>query len=348
MYTERNKKIMLSPHTFELRIEVNSEVFYEWHNQVKNKKNYDDESNKDFSYVKKGMTVWYHKTQYKKWIKLLINPSRVLGLDDLTTLWNPNKHNSKQMLHELENLIDEYFDSKFVLNDFILSRIDFTKNIRLDNRELVSAYINFLHNIKKVKGFSPKYGKMDKWYDENIGFDLKGVSNGIDFTVYDKEASVQQNIQNMALKQKEIKERIEKAKGVLRIEVKLTTQKAIRNYTDEKDTTRRIIKLSKNSEKIFFDTMLRVVPFGNVYKKDQVVKIIEDKVTDKKLKTKMLRLIELIPKKKSLHLAIKEMNDRHISHVLSEFTKYDISPVTISKRQKIKKLKSLYTLAEGG
>jgi len=57
----------------------------------------------------------------------------------------------------------------------------------------------------------------------------------------------------------------------------------------------------------------------------------------------MLRLIELIPKKKSLHLAIKEMNDRNILRVLSEFAKHDISPVTISKRQKIKKLKSLYT-----
>jgi len=187
---------------------VTTAKLVEYNNQAKTKKTYNEESNKDFSYVKKGMTIWYHKAQYKKWIKLLINPSKILGLDDVISLWNPNKHNAKEMLHELENLIAEYFDSRFALNDFILSRIDFTKNIRLGDKELVSAYINYLHNIKKVKGFSPKYGKMDARHDDDSSFDLKGVSNGIDFTAYDKEAAVQQNIQNMALKQKEKKERI--------------------------------------------------------------------------------------------------------------------------------------------
>jgi len=337
------KKFMISPHTFELRKEVDKETFYEHRNKVKDKKNYNTESDKDFSYLKNGVTVWYHKTQYRKWIKLHVNPSKLLGLDDLTTLWEPSKMNINEMILELEKFMDEYFDSEYVLNDFLLSRIDLTKNIRLGNREIVSAFISFLHNIKKVKGFSPKYSKMDKWYDEDLGFDLKGVSNGVDFTAYDKEAEVRQNIQNMTMKRREIKERIENAKGVLRIEVKLTSQKAIRNYTDEEDTTKRLIKLSKNSEKIFMDTMLRVVPFGDVYKKDQSVKIIEDNVDDKRLKTKMLRLLELVPKKKSLHLAIREMNDRHISHILSKYHSINLSPVTISKRQKMKKLKSLYT-----
>jgi len=341
--TKGYKNFMISPHTLELRLEVDKEAFHERRNKVRDKKNYNTESDKDFSYIEKGMTVWYHNTQYRKWIKLHINPSKLLGLDDLITLWEPSKKNIKHVIHELEKFVDEYFDSEYVLNDFLLSRIDFTKNIRLDNREVVLAYINLLHNIKKVKGFSPKYGKMDTWYDEDLGFDLKGISNGIDFTAYDKEAAIKLNMQNMSLKQKELKERVEKAKGVLRIEVKLTSQKAIRNYTDEKDTAKRLTRLSKNSEKIFMDTMLRVVPFGDVYKKNQSVKIIEDSVDDRKLKTKMLRLLELVPKKKSLHLAIKELNDRHISRILSEYHSINLSPVTISKRQKVKKLISLYS-----
>jgi len=324
-------------------MELNSITFHDWRNIVRNKKTYDRDSETDFSYVKEGITIWYHKTKHRKWIKLIINPSRILGLDDLITLWEPNKQNRGQLIFELDKFIEEYFDSEYELKDFTLTRIDFTKNVRLGNKEKVSAYIKFLHNIRKVKGFSPKYGKRDTWYIEDFGFDLEGNSNGIDFTAYDKEAAVEDNMKNMRFKRKEIKERLEMAKGVLRFEVKLTTQKAIRNYTDEEDTVKRINKLSKNSEKIFLDTFIRVVPFGDIYKKDKALKIIEENVDDKKLQKKMLQLLELVPKKKSLYLAQKVLNDRNIDRILAGFHQQNLSPVTISKRQKIKHLKNLYT-----
>jgi len=56
----------------------------------------------------------------------------------------------------------------------------------------------------------------------------------------------------------------------------------------------------------------------------------------------MLKLLELIPKKKSLYLAQKEMNERSIEKVMKMFMELNISPVTISKRQNIDFLKSLY------
>ena len=49
----------------------------------------------------------------------------------------------------------------------------------------------------------------------------------------------------------------------------------------------------------------------------------------------MLKLLELVPKKKSLHLAIQEMNDRNIEEILKSFEALNLAPVTISKRHKL-------------
>ena len=57
----------------------------------------------------------------------------------------------------------------------------------------------------------------------------------------------------------------------------------------------------------------------------------------------MLRLVELIPEKKSLYLAQKAMNCRDIEKVMEEFAKINVSPVTISKRHEVKCLENIYT-----
>ena len=335
---------MISCHTFELRIEVNSSTFDYWRNKAKDRKKFDPESNKDFSCVKNGITVWFHGTVHRRWIKLIVNPSRVLGMDDVVKLWKPDGKNRRQLFCELDNFFKYYFNSYYKLNSFTLTRFDITTNLKLGSQELVSAYIKFLHNIKKVKGFSPKYDKTYTDYDTNASFDLEGNSNGIDLTIYDKAAAIKANMKNMEYKQKEMAKQMEKAKGMLRIEVKLTSQKIIRKYTREEDTEKRIIKLCKDCYVFFMVTFNGVVPWGDVYKKDKAVEIIEENVADKTMRKKMLRLVDLIPKKKSLYLAQKEMNDRDMERIMGEFQRIELCPVTISKRQDIKSLKSLYTL----
>jgi len=335
---------MISCHTFELRKEVNSNEFNYWRNRVKDGKKFDNDDSKDFSYVKNGITVWFHGTERRHWIKLIVNPSRVLGMDDVVKLWKPDSKNRKELIYRLDCFYKHYFNSNYKLNDFILARFDLTKNLKLDSQDLVTAYIKFLHNIKKVKGFSPKYSKNDTWHDTDLSFDLEGNSNGVDITAYDKAAAIKANMKNMEFKKKEMAKRLEQAEGMLRIEVKLTSQKAIRKNTFTDDTEERIIKLCKKGEWIFGAYLNGVIPHGDIYKKDKAVEIIEANVADKKMKKKMLRLLELIPKKKSLYLAQKEMNDRDMKEIMHMFDKIDLCPVTISKRQEIKSLKGLHSL----
>ena len=93
---------------------------------------------------------------------------------------------------------------------------------------------------------------------------------------------------------------------------------------------------------IFLDTFMRVVPFGNFYKKDKAEEIVRAKVDDLIIRRRMLRLLELVPEKKSLLLAQKALNYRRVDEVMAEFSSIEVAPVTISKRHDIKKLDNLY------
>jgi sulfur transfer complex TusBCD TusB component (DsrH family) len=324
--------MIYSPHTFEITLNLDTDKFIKLKNKAydKAKGKYQvypkgDVSN-DHALKDHGIKIEYHDNTYKKKIKFIVNPTRMLGGDDIKKLWKPNEDNISKLLRKLNENIENYFNSKYNLNDFKLTRIDFTVNIDVDDREYVSAYIKVLHNIGKVKGFAPKYSKYNDQIDQDNSFDLKGNSNGIEFTAYDKEA---------VAKQKE-------AKGILRIEVRLKNTKAIRKYTKETVTAKQIKNLTLNSKDIFLETFTNIVPFGEYYKKKDAVKLIEENIQKIKNRNKMLRLIELIPIKKSLYLAKKEMKDRNIDKVMELFMKLYLSPVTISKRHKIKTLKSLY------
>ena len=56
----------------------------------------------------------------------------------------------------------------------------------------------------------------------------------------------------------------------------------------------------------------------------------------------MQKLLRLISEKKSLYLAIKELNTRNINEIMTCFAKLNLSPITISKHKKISSLPNLY------
>ena len=130
--------------------------------------------------------------------------------------------------------------------------------------------------------------------------------------------------------------------GILRAEVWLTKPKAVRVYTDAADVYGQIAELSQKSQAIFLDVFAHVIPFGDYHKKGEAAELIRSEIKDCTLRRKMLRLVTLIPEKKSLYLAQKAMNCRDIEKVMEEFARIDLSPVTISKRHDIKYLGNIY------
>jgi len=279
-----------APHTLELTLVLETKKFNkllsaaykkaETSHKLYEKKNAYN-ARADFALRSQGIKIEYHNGTYKKKIKFIVNPSRVLGGDDLK-LWKPNKDNIEKFLRELNEHIEKYFDDTYGLDDFQLTRIDFTVNINVKSRKAVSAYIKVLHKLGKVKGFSSKFTKQgceDYNINQDHSFDLAGNSNGIEFTAYDKEAELEKRGKKSESKKAESEKK--KAKGILRIEVRLAKPKAVRKYTDETITSRQLSKLIKRSKEIFLDTFTQVVPYGDFFKKDEAVRIIMENVIKK-------------------------------------------------------------------
>lgn len=284
----------------------------------------------DSLFAAKGITVIYRDSQYKKKVKLVVN----LGMVEKSGM-----SDSKKLIRKLEKRIDEYFNHKYRLDDFTLSGVVLSMDIDVGNHENVSAYIKVLQRIGKVKGFSPVNYDC---FDEETSFCLDGNSNGVGFMIYDLKRLISRQMENVGTKRKKIESVTTDAEGILRAEVRLTKPKAIRMYTSELDVTGQIVELSEKSKDIFYDIFTRVVPFGDYYKKNRAEEIIRAQVTDRVMRRKMIRLLTLIPEKKSLYLAQKAMNCRDIEKVMDAFAKINVSPVTISKRHNVKFLKCLY------
>ena len=313
----------------ELSIVLENEKFQKILTRNYNQTEYVDENKQvDRTLDNKGIIVMYHDNQYKKKIKITINPYVLL---------NGEKFNADKLVRKLEKQIAEYFDSKYQLDDFQLTGMFLMEDISIGKRGEMENYLKVIKRIGRVKGFSPS---SYEYIDDCNGFCLDGNSNGITFMIYNLESFLANQIDEV--KEKKRKEILEKSKAILRVEVRLTKPKAIRMYTDKTSTCNQLVELSEKKQDIFLDTFVHIIPFGDFHKKDKAIEIIQKEVKDIPLRRRMIRLVALIPEKKSLLLAQKELNYRRIDKVMDMFAAIDLSPVTLSKRHDVKYLENLY------
>lgn len=318
---------------FELTMMLDSEHFQQVLDNAISKSEHMEERDGeyiDFSFNSKGILVIYRDSQYKKKIRILINTNFILndGAPDLD-----------KFIRKLRKHIEEYFGSEYSINDFVLTGVTLATDIDVGSREKVSSYIRVLKRIRRVKGFSPvSYDSLDS----TASFCLSGNSNGIDFLLYGLEHALSGSYHTANAKHKDRKAAKKHTPGILRAEIKITKPKAIRRYTDVSDVSGQITAMIENSTGIFMDIFTRIVPFGDFYKKDRAAEILRRKVKDEVMKKRMLRLLALIPEKKSLYLAQKAMNCRDVEKVMEAFAKINLSPVTIGKRQDGNRLNSLF------
>ena len=284
----------------------------------------------DRSLTAKGMTVAYRDSQYKKKVKVVINSGRVIDYD---------KTEPDKFLRKIDKRIGEYFDYKYNVEDFSLSGVTFATDIDVDSRESVSAYLKVLRRVGRVKGFKPV---VYDYFEDIDSLCWEGNSNGISFSLYDLEDMCRRQFGERKSKVKKYRETIEGTEGILRAEVRLMKPKAVRSYSDRIEVRVQIGDLMRKRKDIFLDTFAKIVPFGDFYKKDRAVEIICREIGDGRLRKRMLRLVALIPEKKSLYLAQKAMECRNMEKIMRAFAKINISPVTISKRQDMKRLENVY------
>lgn len=314
---------------FELSMVLDNDKFQKLLRRANIKNDYfkEDDEYTDLSLAHKGITVKYRDSTYKKKIRVFINTGMIANSDNI----EPNKVSRK-----INKRINEYFDCKYRIDDFSLSGIILIKDIDVHSHKNVSEYIKVLRRIGRVKGFS---GLTDERLDEIDNFCLEGNSNGILFMVYDLDKMCRKQIKNNGMR---ANPGTKSAEGILRAEIHIDNPKAIRGYAGAVDMSDQIVEVLKKNKDIFLEIFVRIVPYGDFYKKDKAVEIVRSEVKDIRLRRKMLRLLALIPEKKSLYLAQKAMNYRNVEKIIGAFAEIDVSPVTIGKRQDIKYLANIY------
>lgn len=318
---------------FELSITLDNERFQKIFKRKHKKSIYtktDKEEYIDESMTSKGITIIYRDSQYKKKVKLTID-SRLVSDSSLSDL--------DRLIRKLDKCINEYFDFQYKIDDFTLSGVTFTANIDVNKRENVSAYLKVLKRIGRVKGYSKS---AYDFFEDIDSFCMEGNSNDIGFWIYDLEGFIRNQLVDKDITKKKMRSMFKESEGILRTEVRLMKPKAVRCYTGTDDVSGQITKLVEKSSEIFLDVFTHIIPYGDYYKKNRAVEIVRDKVRDSVLRRRMLRLLALIPEKKSLYLAQKAMNCRNIEKVMEEFAKINVSPVTISKRHDIEYMKNIY------
>lgn len=315
--------------TFELNMTLGADHFQQvFTNKAGHMRELGDEYI-DTSLAVKGITVIYRDSRYKKKVRLLINPGVIVDAPSDTN----------KLLRKLDKRIAGYFNYKYRLDDFTLSGVNLVLDINVGNRANVSDYLKVLRRVGKIKGFAPVSYDC---FDDKASFCLSGNSNDIDFLLYDLERTVVGQLRSADAGRKQLQSASERTKGILRAEVRLIKPKAIRAYINAADVSGQIVEMMKNSTDVFMDTFARAVPFGDFYKMDTAVEIVRKEVKDSIMRRRMIRLLALIPEKKSLYLAQKEMNCRNVEKVMEAFAKINLSPVTISKRHDVKHLDNLY------
>jgi len=309
---------------FELSMVLDSEKFKKIFSTVYSRADYLQEIEEgciDQSMAAKGITVIFRDSQYKKKIRLIVNKHMALG----------GSSDTDKLIRKLEKRISEYFNHRYSPEDFVLSGMNLVTDIDVGSQAAVSAYLKVIKRVGRVKGFSPS---SRDYLDNDASFCLSGNSNGIDFLMYDLKGAVTDHIRNKDTGL---------TGGILRAEVQLTKPKAIRAYTDSTSTSVQIAELSEKCQSIFMDTFTHIVPFGDFYKKAEAAEIIHNQVKDTIMRRRMLRLLTLIPEKKSVHLAQKAMNCRNMEDIMGAFAKINLSPVTISKRDSSNRFECLYS-----
>lgn len=321
---------MILNQTFELSMILDSDQFQRVFTSRNGYLQELDDEYLDTSLAAKGITIIYRDSRYKKKIRILVNAGVVVD----------NTSDTDKLIRKLDKRISEYFDHRHTLDDLTLSGVTLTLDICVGSREKVSDYLKVIKRVGKVKGFSPVNYDC---FDEKASFCLSGNSNDTDFLLYDLGAAIMDQRRNVETGQKKLKSVSKQVGGILRAEVRLTKPRAVREYADAIGIASQIVEMMKNSTDAFMDTFAQVVPFGDFYKKDKAAEIVRSEVKDSITRRKMLRLLALIPEKKSLHLAQKEMNCRNVNKVMEAFAKIHLSPVTISKRHDVKRLDNLYS-----
>ena len=198
---------MLKIHTFEMKkVFCMNNEFEQFRNNLNDigfQYNNTENSQIYTYYAKKGIVIVLFRCKFvPDYVIVKINPQKVFGEEQLNSLFDLNKNRFMECLKSVEEIFRR---RSVMLNEFRISRIDFTIDIKFERSEIIDIYIKLLNKAGTPYKYSYKdYGGVIYKDSYEIENDFHSVA------VYNKEKeSRQRNKRNFIMQ------------GVMRIEVRM-------------------------------------------------------------------------------------------------------------------------------
>lgn len=285
----------------------------------------------------RGIRIIMRRTKIGGYFIVIISLNDLLGNDDKLSLIDPMY--LQKSISTADEMLTAELGDEYSINHLELSRVDYCINVDVGSSANVSAYIMQLYRSDMKKGYKI-IGLENPDFDSNKGFTAKNHTAGTEISFYDKQKQLEQRKYECS----------EQAAGILRIELRLSRRKTVLEHTPGcSDNKERIEYCMCRSREEILTIVRQLVPDGDYYTMKKAQKIITKSVADKKLRERMITMLQLTKKLGSIRLAKKEMlqaypkmKHEYFNRMMEEFRGIEVNVITLGKSLNIRRLPSLF------
>lgn len=284
-------------------------------------------------YVKKGIVILLFRCRYvENSITIKINPQKVLGEEQQENLFELNEKKFVDCLILVQKILEK---NNIKLNEFIISRIDFTRDIKFEKSEIIDIYIKLLNKAgAPYRYIYKKYG--DEIYKNS--YEIINTNRLYSIAVYNKER--ESELRN---------KRSAKMQGVMRAEVRIMDIAELKEIFSAKTLQfDKIVTMQDYAKMILTNAFVD----GFYIKLEKSKKILYEEYYSRKATKrqknkieKMIELIETIAIHRSAYDCTRGTNALYsyntINSIISGFAEKRINIISISANEHISVLPDL-------
>ena len=338
-----------SIHTIGLRKEI--KTFIEYHDTLKRLYNnargryrvFPDDNGYDYHatiFEDRGIRVLLRKTPIGGYLIFILSMNDLLGADDKLSLVRPDS--LQAALDSADDMLTGEFGEDYSINNLELYRVDYCINVDVGSPENVREYIKQLYRTDMKKGYKLVVPSSTD-FDTEKGFTARNTIAGMEISFYDKQKQLDQRSYDS-----------EQADGILRVELRLLTRKAVNQHTPGcRDNRERVAYCMNSSRQEILDIVRLILPDGDYYTIKKAYAIVKKEVKKVKLRERMTELLKLTRKYSGVRKAKEKLFDRcprlrhdYFDKMMVEFERIGLNVVTLDKDSEVKWLPSLYDYLE--
>ena len=269
---------------------------------------------------KGGMCRW--------WLDIKINPRRMFHENNHPFVYIANPDEVIQAYQEIGYFLNIIGIDEITQDSFYIQRIDFCVNIDLGSREAANTYMRLMK-----KGAYPYNGSRKMEYSVSGHRYIPTInsftvsSTGFEFSIYDKQKQLSE-------KEKYSLQEIREAEGIIRIELRATRRKVLREekINQCENAMDLLLLIPQISEHNLTRYLQLTYGTGKFVQFGSAKRIIQESRYKAKSKKEMLAILK-ITSKNDLQVA-KLFYGEQFGKYMAKFNKLGISPISIGKYSK--------------